>query len=355
MIKLQFACFLITGFILVRYTRLSRICPTANTSAAFRLLLCVSFIETIFDMVTAYSVNSHSVPLRLNDLFHCLFLLSIDALMYCAYVYFLSSLPNVKSYKWNRRIVRVLFILNMVVVTLTMPLLEYAQGKSTAYSIGVPVYACFVMALFYVILLASMLVSNWSKASGPQRENSITIILAMGLVAIVQFIFPETLITALVPAFISMASYVNQEDPLRLKYNMEKEQLRKELNSINESITSRQDDPSINYVIDVDVVGQDAPLQLNCANVLFVESDRNYVNIKMLEDGVLKELQLRDTMKSFEERVLYRTDLMRVHRAFIINISKVCHVEGNLVTLDGCERRIPVSRSYRRDFMDIIS
>ena len=61
-------------------------------------------------------------------------------------------------------------------------------------------------------------------------------------------------------------------------------------------------------------------------------------------------------MKKAEETTLPFSGLFRCHRAFIINLDKVTHVEGNAqgykLRIQDYEELIPVSRNLSAEFSD---
>lgn len=81
--------------------------------------------------------------------------------------------------------------------------------------------------------------------------------------------------------------------------------------------------------------------------IQFIESDRDYVKVKM-EDDSFSHLQ---TLK-FWEKLLPGQRFARVHKSFIVNITKVQKIIGNQIDI-GSEV-IPIGRHYKQDFMDKI-
>lgn len=87
------------------------------------------------------------------------------------------------------------------------------------------------------------------------------------------------------------------------------------------------------------------------SSILYVESRENYVIIHYVENGVIKQYQLRNTMKSVEE-LLSRSGFARTHRSFCVNPSHVTLLrrEKNglfFAELDsGAKESIPVSKKY---------
>lgn len=81
--------------------------------------------------------------------------------------------------------------------------------------------------------------------------------------------------------------------------------------------------------------------RINFKDILYVESIRDYVNIKTAGH----EYIVLDTLKSMELQ-LPETSFVRIHKSFIINLHHISHVAGKKVTLiSGNE--IPIGESYR--------
>lgn len=57
---------------------------------------------------------------------------------------------------------------------------------------------------------------------------------------------------------------------------------------------------------------------------------------------------LLQTLK-YWEKLLPEDEFARVHRSFIVNISKIKKIIGNQIELDN--RRLPIGRSYKQDFL----
>ena len=77
---------------------------------------------------------------------------------------------------------------------------------------------------------------------------------------------------------------------------------------------------------------------------LFAEAQGNYIKIVSSNTAILANM----TFASFEE-LLPKNTFIRVHRSFIINKSKITHIEGNAVFIDKVE--IPVGSNYKESLM----
>ena len=76
-------------------------------------------------------------------------------------------------------------------------------------------------------------------------------------------------------------------------------------------------------------------------DILFIESIKDYVNIKTIQ----QEYIVLDTLKSMESQ-LPETDFVRVHKSFIVNLNKIQKVDGKQVILNS-EFGIPIGDSFK--------
>jgi DNA-binding LytR/AlgR family response regulator len=83
-------------------------------------------------------------------------------------------------------------------------------------------------------------------------------------------------------------------------------------------------------------------------DIAYVESQRDYVKFK-LEDN--SELTTRNTISYYEE-FLPPAKFLRIHRSFIVPISKIASIDANGVKVSNHE--IPVGRNYRQPLLDKI-
>ncbi len=85
--------------------------------------------------------------------------------------------------------------------------------------------------------------------------------------------------------------------------------------------------------------------RINFKDILYVESIRDYINIKTSE----QEYIVLDTLKSMEHQ-LPETSFIRIHKSFIVNLHQIRNVAGKKVTLiSGNE--LPIGESYRMNLL----
>jgi len=90
-------------------------------------------------------------------------------------------------------------------------------------------------------------------------------------------------------------------------------------------------------------------IRIGLDEVRYIESQHEYIKIHLVNSNpVLTQLSL----KSIEE-LLPSDRFMRVHRSYIINLSKVSVIERNRIVFDG-KVYIPVSGQYKEKFQEYI-
>ncbi|MBS1507200.1 MAG: response regulator transcription factor [Bacteroidetes bacterium] len=85
-------------------------------------------------------------------------------------------------------------------------------------------------------------------------------------------------------------------------------------------------------------------LKLDTETILWIEAFGDYIKIQTEE----KTLTVYSTLKKLEEK-LDPKKFVRVHRSFVVNLTKVTNVDMNNIEID--KRIIPVSLTYKESFL----
>lgn len=90
-------------------------------------------------------------------------------------------------------------------------------------------------------------------------------------------------------------------------------------------------------------------IRIELDDIKYIESQHEYIKIHLVNSApVMTQLSL----KSIEEQ-LPPDRFMRVHRSYIVNLSKVSVIERNRIVFDG-KVYIPVSEQYKEKFQEYI-
>jgi len=84
--------------------------------------------------------------------------------------------------------------------------------------------------------------------------------------------------------------------------------------------------------------------QIMVEDIQFIETCGDYVTIFCAD----KKLLVHGTLKSWEEK-LKGSNFLKVHRTTIANLSKIDHIEGNLIQVG--DHKLPVSEQYKDQLM----
>ena len=83
-------------------------------------------------------------------------------------------------------------------------------------------------------------------------------------------------------------------------------------------------------------------------DILFIEGSGNYIKVHTQND---KSLMVLDKLTDLLEKLPPR-QFLRVHKSFIINISHIIKIEGNVLFIR--DREIPISNTFRKDLDEVI-
>lgn len=213
--KLQIGSLVVVLFITFNYFRqTSGINRNFSRNKLFDALLIVSPWFIFFDGLTAWTVNHlDTVPLWLNNTFHCLFFLAVDVTMFLSFIYLCDATFGFPKSTIKKILLCFPFVINVLAIFIFIKDLNYVIGKTTNYSMGLSVIACYLNAFVYLLFLF-FVVTLYRKKIEKNRYAGVIMSIAVSLtVMILQSIFPEILITSIVPAAFILGFYLLMEDP----------------------------------------------------------------------------------------------------------------------------------------------
>ena len=213
--RLQMGCFLVLVYIIIVYYRECRRFHINEGRNLYEILLLTGFVNLILDGTTAYMVNHlDTVNPSLNLILHGLFLASIDAVVFIWFMYILSMTEGIPKNRNKRLLLCTPFLVNVVVVFISLPTLEYRTSPISNYSMGIPAYTCFVMVAVYLTLTVYIVFRRWGYIQQQKRASIISCIVIMSAATVYQMIFPDMLVSSIGTMLIILGAYMNQEDPV---------------------------------------------------------------------------------------------------------------------------------------------
>lgn len=129
----------------------------------------------------------------------------------------------------------------------------------------------------------------------------------------------------------------------------------KAVNKASEKINSKKGDQSSSDSVEEDYIFVKADKKLvkvKYDDILYIEGLKDYVIIRM-NNGRVITLQ---TMKSLEEKLPSKL-FKRIHRSYILGLSKINAVVGNTVEIleNGKMKQLPIGKNYRDDLLEIVN
>lgn len=129
-----------------------------------------------------------------------------------------------------------------------------------------------------------------------------------------------------------------------------------EISKHNESLMKGKEelqhykDDHLNKIIEFVSENITENISLSVADVAFIKSADNYVEIAYKEDNDFHKKLLRNTLKSIEQQLRPYSHFIRCHRTCIVNTHFIQKLNTNYsshwLTLKGYDEQIPVSRQY---------
>lgn len=212
--KLQIGCMFVILYILFVYLKECKRYGRKNSLSMFDALLAVGVFSVLFDGLTAYTVNHlDKVNGTVNMLFHLCFLVGLDLFIFRLFVYMLSITAGLPKKKSGIFLMYIPLIINMIVVVVNIPNLEYIQGEVSNYSMGMSAYTCFAMAAIYILASIVIFFSRWRYIERHKRISIFTYLLLLAGITAYQMLHPQALLSSLCVTLIILGVYINQENP----------------------------------------------------------------------------------------------------------------------------------------------
>lgn len=99
-------------------------------------------------------------------------------------------------------------------------------------------------------------------------------------------------------------------------------------------------------------------LSFHPSEFIYAESKGNYVIFHLIKQEKSVEVSIRNSIKEIEKQLTAFPDFMRIHRAFIVNLTKITSRNGNAlgyrISLEGCDDIISVSRQNVQKFEQLM-
>lgn len=235
--KLQMGCMVILLIIAFLYWKERIRIRKIQHIKVFDQILVSGIIYMIFDIASVYTVNHlDTVSDFINRLCHIGFLVSLNIIVFLFFYYILNITELVDEQNKKRNIyIWLPLIINVIMVIMNIGSLEFRVGRLSNYSMGISVYACYVMVVVEVMLTITMFAGRWRYIERYKRD-SIGIILGMvSIVFLFQITIPDSLVSCVAVTTIIVGIYTNMENPAKTELENYHEELMSGFANIIES------------------------------------------------------------------------------------------------------------------------
>jgi DNA-binding LytR/AlgR family response regulator len=165
----------------------------------------------------------------------------------------------------------------------------------------------------------------------------------VGFVSISFYIVSKVVLICLVPPVALRLYDVNKE------LSQQNESLISEKKKLQKQVEKYEED-NLNKSIEFISESNTENLTLLVAEVAFIQSADNYVEIVYKEGDNFKKKLIRNTLKNIELQIKQYSNFIRCHRICIVNIHYIEKLNqsysNHWITIKGYSEQIPVSRQY---------
>lgn len=211
-VKLQVGCLLVILYIVITYIKATH--RKISCNRYFDVLLAVAPWAVFFDGLTAWTVNHMNiVPEYVNRTAHLVFFVLMDIIIIVTAKYMYNELLGERKKERENLFLAIPGILSLVLLVAGIGELHYIHGETTWYSMGFSVYVCFATLVVYYGSILFIVISRHRFLPKDKMLGTLSFIVIMGIILIVQICFPEVLLTALFPTVLVLGIYVDFENP----------------------------------------------------------------------------------------------------------------------------------------------
>jgi DNA-binding LytR/AlgR family response regulator len=114
----------------------------------------------------------------------------------------------------------------------------------------------------------------------------------------------------------------------------------------NDNTTAPNDDISDDYIF-VKTEQKGRMIKVDLSEICYVEARNNYVSFN---NGHTQTL-VYATMKEIE-KFLPANHFMRIHRSYIVALSKITFIENSYISFENRDEKIPIGKNYKQIFTD---
>lgn len=211
--KLQTGCMVIVVYVILIYAY-ETAKKDVGCNKIYDALITVAPWAIFFDGLTAWTVNNmDKVSKTFNLIAHGLFFELMVLSFSLVYLYMIYASVGIPQKTWLRTVIVSPAVISMIGVLVFLDKTYYIHGTITDYSMGPSVIICYVSLIIHFSVIMIIVSKHHNTIEKKKKVSIITSVVIGYLMLIVQVIYPEALISALLLTFMIVSFYINFEDP----------------------------------------------------------------------------------------------------------------------------------------------
>lgn len=223
MLRMEIALILVIAFIAYVYLGAER--KHTLLHRTFSVLLVALLVHLTFDGITIYTVNHlDTVPALLNEIVHRIFIGSMVFIVYLFYKY-IAVLVEEETGKARSLDLAAKVFLAAAEIGVFVTEIEYIQTPDGNYSAGPYVAASYASVVFYLLLCAGLLLSNWEQIHPKKRFVIGIAMMIEGIICVLQGTHPTWLISGMGLTLMTLAFYLTLENPEILRAELTEQKM----------------------------------------------------------------------------------------------------------------------------------
>lgn len=212
--RLQLGCLMVILYVIVIYHK-AAVQSRIPRNHLFDALMIVTPWAVFFDGLTAWTVNHPDiVSAPVNGLAHLFFFVTMDLVIIITTLYMYDETIGLSKRDKNKNLwLLVPGAISLLLIVAGMGKVQYLHGETTNYSMGFSVYVCFITLFLYYGVMLYLLLSRRRFLPKDKEISATSMIVIVGVVLIVQIIFPEVLLTSIGSTILLVGIYLDFENP----------------------------------------------------------------------------------------------------------------------------------------------
>ncbi len=212
--RLQLGCLMVILYVIVTYHK-AAVQSRIPRNHLFDALMIVTPWAVFFDGLTAWTVNHPDiVSAPVNGLAHLFFFVTMDLVIIITTLYMYDETIGLSKRDKNKNLwLLVPGAISLLLIVAGMGKVQYLHGETTNYSMGFSVYVCFITLFLYYGVMLYLLLSRRRFLPKDKEISATSMIVIVGVVLIVQIIFPEVLLTSIGSTILLVGIYLDFENP----------------------------------------------------------------------------------------------------------------------------------------------